>query len=70
MKRKATTIRLPDDLAETVETVARVQGISVNNMVIDALEAEVERVRQDQSFMTLLRELVTRDQEILDRLAQ
>ncbi len=70
MTRKTTTVRMPEDLAETVEVVARGRGISVNTLVIDALTAEVERVRQDEEFMSRLREITKRDKEILDRLAQ
>lgn len=70
MTRKTTTVRMPDDLAETVEVVARARGISVNSLVIDALTTEVERVKRDDDFMARLRELTARDKEILDRLAQ
>lgn len=61
---------MPDDLAETVEVVARARGISVNSLVIDALTTEVERAKRDDDFMARLRELTARDKEILDRLAQ
>ena len=67
---KQTTIRLPEELAETAEVVARGKGISVNALVVDALSVEVERVRADEDFMTRLRRLAERDKEILDRLAE
>lgn len=70
MTRKATTVRLPEELAATAEVVARARGISVNTLLLKALEAEVERARQDDDFMTRLRTLVDRDKEILDRLAE
>jgi predicted transcriptional regulator len=70
MAKKTTTVRMPEELAETVEVVARGRGISVNTLVLDALTAEVERVRHDQEFMSRLREITERDKEILDRLAQ
>ncbi|MBK9177969.1 MAG: ribbon-helix-helix protein, CopG family [Acidimicrobiales bacterium] len=70
MTRKATTVRLPEDLANTAEVVARARGVSVNQVILDALQAEVDRVRQDEEFMTLLHTLVERDKEILDRLAE
>lgn len=70
MTRKATTVRLPEDLADTAEVVARARGVSVNQVILDALQAEVDRVRQDAEFMTLLHTLVERDKEILDRLAE
>ena len=70
MTRKATTVRLPEDLADTAEVVARARGTSVNQVILDALQAEVDRVREDEDFMALLRTLVERDKEILDRLAE
>jgi glutamate-1-semialdehyde aminotransferase len=70
MARKTTTVRMPEDLAETAEVVARGRGISVNSLVIDALKAELARVKQDEDFMARLRELTERDKEILDQLAE
>lgn len=67
---KQTTIRLPDELADEVDAVARAKGTSVNQLIIDSLTAEIERVRDDKDFLATLKRLVDRDQEILDRLAQ
>jgi hypothetical protein len=70
MAKKTTTVRLPEELADTVEVVARGRGISVNALVVEALLAEVEKVQQDDHFMATLRKVIERDKEILDRLAQ
>ncbi len=70
MERNTTTVRMPGDLAETAEVVARGRGISVNTLVIEALRAELERVKHDDDFMAKLHELADRDKEILDRLAE
>ena len=67
---KQTTVRLPDDLADEVDAVARARGTSVNQLIIDSLTAEIDRVRDDKDFLATLKRLVDRDQEILDRLAQ
>lgn len=67
---KQTTVRLPNDLADQAEAVARTQGSSVNQLIIDALSAEIDRVRQDSDFLARVKRLVDRDHEILDRLAQ
>ena len=61
---------MPEELAETIEAVARGRGVSVNALVLEALEAEIERAKQDTVFMDRLRALAERDKEILDRLAE
>lgn len=68
--KKPTTVRLPQDLAETAEVVARGKGVSVNTLIVDALTAEIARVRQDEDFIERLRAMTARDLEILDRLAE
>lgn len=70
MARRATTVRMPEELAETAEIVARGRGISVNALVLEALQSEIERVKEDTEFMEQLRALTERDKEILDRLAE
>ena len=67
---KQTTVRLPDELAEQAEAVARVQGTSVNALIVESLAAEIEKVRADKDFTERLRRLIERDREILDRLAK
>lgn len=67
---RQTTVRLPDDLADDAEAVARVRGDSVNQLIIDALAAEIERVRADDDFTARAKKLLERDREILDRLAK
>ena len=67
---KQTTVRLPDGLADDAEAVARVRGGSVNQLIIDALAAEIERVRSDDDFTVRAKKLLQRDREILDRLAK
>jgi hypothetical protein len=68
--RKTTTVRLPEGLAATAEVVARGRGMSVKGLVIEALIAEIVRVKEDAEFMERLRLLTERDREILDRLAE
>ena len=70
MTSKQTTVRLPEDLADEAEAVARVKGTSVNALIVDALAAEVERVRSDQDFTARAKRLLKRDKELLDRLAR
>ena len=67
---RQTTVRLPDDLAQKAEVVARAQGKSVNQLIIDSLVIEIDRASSDTDFMKRAREIVARDKEILDELAK
>lgn len=69
MAGRQTTLRLPEALAVETEAVARVRGISVNSLIIDVLEAEMTRVRNDKRFAAKAKELLERDRELLERLA-
>ncbi len=70
MTKRTTTVRIPEDLAEKADIVARGRGISVNTLMLEALENELNQVKEDSNFMETLRALTERDKEILDRLAQ
>ena len=61
---------MPEELAEKADIVSRGRGISVNALILDALETEIEHVKDDTEFMDTLRALTERDKEILDRLAE
>lgn len=67
---KQTTVRLPEELADQAEVVARVQGTSLNTLIVESLAAEVERVRADRAFTKKARQLIERDKELLERLAK
>ena len=67
---KQTTVRLPNELADQVEAVARAQETSVNQFIINALHIEIDRVRKDVDFQARVKRLVERDREILNRLAK
>ena len=68
MKTRQKTLRLPEDLADKAEVVARVQGKSLNQFVIDSLTVEIDRVREDRDFMELLEEVVARNAAVLESL--
>lgn len=70
MTTKQTTVRLPEEIADAAEVIARTCGTSVNALIVDALIAEIERVRSDKDFSTRAKKLLERDKELLERLAQ
>ena len=67
---KQTTVRLPEELAEDAETVARVKGTSLNQLIVDSLAAEIDRARADEDFTSRAKRLLARDKELLDRLVR
>ena len=67
---KHMTVRLPDDLADQAEAVARVRETSVNALIVDSLAAEIDKVRADNHFTARARKLLERDKELLERLAK
>ena len=46
------------------------KGSSVNDLIVESLAAEVERVRRDKDFTARVKPLLERDKELLDRLAR
>ena len=67
---KQTTVRLPDELAEEAEALARVRESSMNQLVVDSLRAEIQRVKADEEFIARAKRLLERDKELLERLAR
>jgi hypothetical protein len=67
---KQTTIRIPDEIANQAEAVARVKGVSINTLIVDSLTHEIDKVRSDKTFTTKARKILKRDKELIDKLAQ
>ena len=67
---KQTTLRLPDDLADQAEVVAAVRNISVNQLAIEALQAEISRMKDDDQFIVVLKLHSKKHKNLLDRLAR
>ena len=45
------------------------QGTSVNQLIVDSLATEIDRVRADADFTERAKRLLERDKELLERLA-
>jgi uncharacterized protein (DUF1778 family) len=68
MKTRQTTLRLPEDLADKAELIARTQGKSLNQFVVDSLMVEIDRVKQDKEFMGLVEDIIARNAAVLEAL--
>jgi hypothetical protein len=64
------SIRFPEGMQAQGEEIARVRGISFNRLVVDLLEAEIDRVRTDPKFVAQVEQLIESNRGILDRLAE
>lgn len=69
-KSRVTTIRQPEDQADELEFVARVDGIPASELIRDAIANYLEARRADPEFQNRLRARIEADKEILARLAQ
>ena len=70
MSNKSMTLRLTEDQAESLDAVARVEGVPVAEVVRTAIEAHISARRQDVAFQQRLRASIERHREILEKLAQ
>lgn len=69
-KSRVTTIRQPEDQADELEFVARVDGIPASELIRDAIADYLEARRANPEFQERLRARIEADKEILARLAQ
>ena len=65
---KNIVLRLDQELAERLQTVADVEGRSVSDVLREAVARLVEERRGDQRFLKLLEENVARHQRLLKAL--
>lgn len=60
------TVRLPDDQATELETVAAVDGLPVAEVIRVAVAAHIENRKRDPQFQASLRARIERDRRLLD----
>jgi hypothetical protein len=70
MTTRARTLRLATEQAETLEAIAAVDDVSMNEEIRQAIEAHIEARRSDPEFRKRLQASIRRNREILDRLAR
>ncbi|MGN6663756.1 MAG: ribbon-helix-helix protein, CopG family [Solirubrobacterales bacterium] len=69
-RTKATSLRLSPELAAELEAVARAQGVTISEVVREAVSNHIAAVRTDDRFQARLREQMEKDRELLERLAE
>ena len=66
---KSMTLRIDENLAERVRTIAEVEDTTVSDVIRDALAEHVERRRRDPEFQAMLERNLRRHEELLSLLA-
>ena len=62
---KAMTIRLSEDQAEALETVANVENLPISEVIRAAISQHVENRAKDPSFQLSLRERIKKAERLL-----
>lgn len=67
---KSMTLRLSDEQARELESVARVDEVPVAEAVRQAIDSRIAARREDKEFQSRLRRLLEENQEALERLSK
>lgn len=70
MARKPTTVRLDETDAELLEQAARVDGVSQNEFIRQAVLDRIAARKADPAFQDELRKAIRLNQRALERLAE
>lgn len=70
MGRKPTTVRFNDDEAELLEQAARVDRVSQNEFIRQAVLDRIAARKADPAFQDELRKAIKLNQRALERLAE
>jgi uncharacterized protein (DUF1778 family) len=70
MARKPTTVRLNNDEAELLEQAARVDGVSQNEFIRQAVLDRIAARKADPEFQERVQEAVRINKRVLERLAE
>lgn len=66
---RAISVRLPDEIVVDLDQIARISGVSVSEVVREAICSYLSACRTDERFQARLREQLEKDREALERLA-
>lgn len=65
---KVYTVRIPQDEAQQIEFVARVEGLSVNDVFRTALARYFEEIKGDDGFVGRAKAQLANDRKVAKRL--
>lgn len=65
MTQKQTAVRLPEEIVAQISAAARVKGVSINSLVIEALEKYIESLRSNKEFQLTAKRVLNEDLAVL-----
>jgi hypothetical protein len=69
MSVKAMSLRLPEEQADQLQAIARIDEVSISDAVREAIDKQIAAKRSDKDFQARLKKRLEEDQEVLRRLA-
>ncbi|MEA3503012.1 MAG: ribbon-helix-helix protein, CopG family [Actinomycetota bacterium] len=70
MERRAFTVRLDTDQASDLEAVAAADGVSIAEVIREAVADRIDARRKDPVFQARIRSVMEQNQRVLERLAE
>lgn len=65
MVQKQTAVRLPEVLVAQITAASRVKGVSVNSLVVEALEVFIQNLRKNKAFQASVKQILNDDMAVL-----
>jgi len=70
MPNKAISVRLPDEMADELAAISRVQDTPISEVIREAIENHIITRRTDKKFQQLVKKRVEEDRKLLERFAE
>ncbi len=70
MEQRAFTVRLDTDQASDLEAVAAADGVSIAEVIREAVADRIDARRTDPAFQDRMRSIMDQNQRVLERLAE
>jgi hypothetical protein len=64
------SVRIPEDIATEVALIARIEGVTVSEVIRAGVYRHLSALRTDPAFQKRLHKRLDEDREILDRFAE
>jgi predicted DNA-binding protein len=70
MPNKAISVRLPDEMADELAAISRVQDTHISEVIREAIENHLVTRRTDKKFQQLVKKRLEEDRQLLERFAE